>query len=77
MRGRVFGPERSTKEVYQDVFRPAVEQMAQGFNVTLFAYGQTGSGKTHTMTGDARVSSQNFLDHEPASVIVTLGGDAL
>jgi hypothetical protein len=40
--------------VYQDVFRPAVEQMAQGFNVTLFAYGQTGSGKTHTMTGDAR-----------------------
>ena len=48
---RVFGTESTTEEVYADVFREPMDQMARGFNVTLFAYGQTGSGKTHTMSG--------------------------
>eukprot|EP01052_Picozoa_sp_SAG31_P004036 SAG31_NODE_162_length_21892_cov_343.171936_16_plen_196_part_00 len=48
---RVFGPEQNTGMVYNEVFREPMDQMAQGFNVTLFAYGQTGSGKTYTMSG--------------------------
>ena len=54
---RVFGTESTTEEVYADVFREPMDQMARGFNVTLFAYGQTGSGKTHTMFGPDNVIS--------------------
>ncbi|KAF1329606.1 Kinesin-like protein, partial [Globisporangium splendens] len=31
--------------------RVPLQQVAQGFNCTVFAYGQTGMGKTHTMLG--------------------------
>jgi Cdc6-like AAA superfamily ATPase len=41
-----------TTATQDDVFayvRDSVQQVAQGFNCTIFAYGQTGTGKTHTM----------------------------
>lgn len=37
----------------QDVARPVVDTVLEGFNGTVFAYGQTGSGKTFTITGGA------------------------
>jgi kinesin family protein 6/9 len=43
------------KATQNDAFRiigaPAVRNVLQGFNSTVFAYGQTGSGKTYTITG--------------------------
>lgn len=50
----VFGPERTTQHVYDQVFGESISRMLQGYNATIFAYGQTGSGKTHTMAGDAQ-----------------------
>ncbi|KAJ0403080.1 hypothetical protein P43SY_009147 [Pythium insidiosum] len=47
---RVFGPDASQQDVFVYV-QDAVQQLAQGFNCTIFAYGQTGTGKTHTMLG--------------------------
>jgi DNA replication protein DnaC len=44
-----FGPNSSQKEVYEQMCRPLIENIFEGFNATVFAYGQTGSGKTHTM----------------------------
>ena len=37
--------------MYEQAFAHLVDDVVDGFNVTVFAYGQTGSGKTHTMTG--------------------------
>lgn len=45
---RVFGPSASQQSVFE-YLQDSVQQVAQGFNCTIFAYGQTGTGKTHTM----------------------------
>ena len=37
--------------VFRTVGAPAVKNVLQGFNSTVFAYGQTGSGKTYSITG--------------------------
>ncbi|KAK9837800.1 hypothetical protein WJX74_005282 [Apatococcus lobatus] len=47
---RVFGPESSQAEVYEDT-KALIRSVLDGYNVCIFAYGQTGSGKTHTMAG--------------------------
>lgn len=42
----VFGPEADQAMIYNDVVRPMLDEVVQGYNCTLFAYGQTGTGKT-------------------------------
>ncbi|XP_035895841.1 kinesin-like protein Klp68D [Anopheles stephensi] len=37
--------------IYDEVVRPLVSSVMEGFNGCVFAYGQTGTGKTHTMEG--------------------------
>uniref|UniRef100_A0A182SYH1 Kinesin-like protein n=1 Tax=Anopheles maculatus TaxID=74869 RepID=A0A182SYH1_9DIPT len=37
--------------IYDEVVRPLVASVMEGFNGCVFAYGQTGTGKTHTMEG--------------------------
>lgn len=37
--------------IYDEVVRPLVSSVLEGFNCCVFAYGQTGTGKTHTMEG--------------------------
>ncbi|CAG8452779.1 5095_t:CDS:2 [Acaulospora morrowiae] len=47
---RVFGPETTQKEIYDQTVQSMVEEkFMKGYNVTILAYGQTSSGKTHTM----------------------------
>ena len=41
---RIFASDESQETVFED-FRPAIFDVLQGFNATIFAYGQTGSGK--------------------------------
>ncbi|EGZ10256.1 hypothetical protein PHYSODRAFT_522096 [Phytophthora sojae] len=59
---RVFNEKADQGDVF-DYLRDGVQQVAQGFNCTIFAYGQTGTGKTHTMLG-------NDLEHhlDPATL---------
>ncbi|XP_041360213.1 kinesin-like protein KIF3A isoform X2 [Gigantopelta aegis] len=47
----VFGPNCKQLDVYNEVARPVVDCVLEGFNGTIFAYGQTGTGKTFTMEG--------------------------
>lgn len=47
----VFGPDRTTVQIYQATTQPIVQKVLSGFNGTVFAYGQTSSGKTYTMRG--------------------------
>ncbi|CAG8619378.1 12174_t:CDS:2, partial [Gigaspora rosea] len=46
---KVFGPESSQKDVYDQAIKNMVDKFLEGFNVTILAYGQTSSGKTYTM----------------------------
>lgn len=48
---RVYGPNITQKEIYNDAITPIVDEALNGFNCTIFAYGQTGTGKTYTMEG--------------------------
>lgn len=50
----LFGPERSTGQLYDELVRSAVQRLHEGYSLALFAYGPSGAGKTHTVTGDAR-----------------------
>jgi kinesin family protein 5 len=49
---RVFDPNSTQREVYDEAIVPIIESVLEGFNGTVLAYGQTSSGKTHTMTGN-------------------------
>ena len=49
----VFDQESTQKEVYEDVGKPVLKDVLQGYNGSILAYGQTGAGKTYTMSGDA------------------------
>ncbi|OQS05081.1 kinesin, partial [Thraustotheca clavata] len=47
----VFGEESTQKQVFEQVAKPVVSDVLEGYNATIFAYGQTSSGKTFTMEG--------------------------
>ncbi|GAB1597339.1 kinesin-like protein KIF3A [Argonauta hians] len=47
----VFGPGCKQVDVYNEIARPIVDFVLEGYNGTIFAYGQTGTGKTFTMEG--------------------------
>jgi kinesin family protein 11 len=49
---KVYGPEATQAELYDDAVSPIVEQVCRGMSCCIFAYGQTGAGKTFTMRGD-------------------------
>lgn len=47
----VFGEQTTQLDIFQSIGLPAVVDVLEGYNTTIFAYGQTGSGKTFTMHG--------------------------
>ncbi|XP_050428326.1 kinesin-II 85 kDa subunit [Adelges cooleyi] len=47
----VFNSDSKQLDVYNEVARPIVDKVFDGYNGTIFAYGQTGTGKTFTMEG--------------------------
>lgn len=48
----VFGWDTKQQILYDEVVKPLVESVLEGFNGCIFAYGQTGAGKTYTMEGN-------------------------
>ncbi|CAL8109846.1 unnamed protein product [Orchesella dallaii] len=48
---RVYFNLDSNELIYNDVMKPLVGTLLQGYNCSVFAYGSTGSGKTYTMLG--------------------------
>ena len=49
---RVFGPEETTEQIFDECVHDRVVRLLAGYNATVFAYGQTSSGKTTTIRGD-------------------------
>lgn len=60
---KVYGPERTQEDIYDDAVAPIVDQVSRGMSCAVFAYGQTGSGKTHTMRGSSLSMKQDPSDH--------------
>ncbi|GAB6029439.1 hypothetical protein CHUAL_005197 [Chamberlinius hualienensis] len=50
---KVFGIDKTTESLFDEVGRPTLQAVMQGYNGTIFAYGPTFSGKTFTMMGSA------------------------
>lgn len=48
--------------MYDEVVRPLVSSVLEGFNCCVFAYGQTGTGKTFTMEGIRNKTSKSHED---------------
>lgn len=51
---RVYNERTRQDQVYEESVQPLIQEIINGFNITVFAYGQTGTGKTYTMSGDER-----------------------
>ena len=56
---KIFLPEATQEEVYEQAAQPIIDSVFQGFNGTLMAYGQTASGKTFTMMGSDVIECKN------------------
>ncbi|KAJ1553420.1 hypothetical protein HK405_007975, partial [Cladochytrium tenue] len=55
---RVFQPATSQHAFFAECCAPLVDQLLQGFNVSIIAYGQTSSGKTFTIGTSHRADTQ-------------------
>ncbi|XP_044955997.1 kinesin-like protein KIN-7H isoform X1 [Hordeum vulgare subsp. vulgare] len=60
---RVFGPNCSTRQVYEEGAKEVALSVVSGINSSIFAYGQTSSGKTYTMTGITEYSVMDIYDY--------------
>lgn len=54
-------PQSTQEEVFDLIGKPAISDVLDKFNSTIFAYGATGSGKTHTMMGRLEESSSRGI----------------
>ncbi|KAL0714091.1 hypothetical protein Bca4012_021069 [Brassica carinata] len=60
---RVFGPECSTKDVYDQGAKEVALSVVSGIHASVFAYGQTSSGKTYTMSGITDYALADIYDY--------------
>ncbi|XP_043498818.1 kinesin-like protein KIF6 [Polistes fuscatus] len=63
---RVIEEEADQQDVFENIGRPVIDSVLDGYNGTVFAYGQTGSGKTYTITG--QISSSKSQGIVPRSL---------
>jgi len=57
----LFGTDSTNAQIYEQLAKPIVANVCEGYNGTLFAYGQTSSGKTHTVMGNEKSLGVLFL----------------
>lgn len=78
----VFDQESNQKEVYEDVGKPVLKDVLQGYNGSILAYGQTGAGKTHSLLnsgmgvdGKPDPKQAGLLPRLVAALFVHVGAD--
>lgn len=78
----VFDQESTQKEVYEDVGKPVLKDVLQGYNGSILAYGQTGAGKTHSLLnsgmgidGKPDPKQAGLLPRLVAALFVHVGAD--
>ncbi len=58
----VYGPDKDTKDIYDDRVQELVKWVGGGRMSMLLAYGQTGSGKTFTVSGMEKLVVEKLMD---------------
>ena len=58
----VYGPDKNTKNIYDDRVQELVKWVVGGGMSMLLAYGQTGSGKTFTVSGMEKLVVEKLMD---------------
>lgn len=58
---KIIDQDAIQQNIYDDLVKPLVTKLLQGFYCSVLAYGQTGTGKTYTMglQADVRFHNQN------------------
>ncbi|KFX98251.1 hypothetical protein V490_02401 [Pseudogymnoascus sp. VKM F-3557] len=59
---KVYGPNQTSEDVYDDLVAPLVPWAWGGGISTLFAYGQTGSGKTHSVSELEKLAAAELMN---------------
>jgi kinesin family protein 2/24 len=59
---KVYGPDQTSEDVYQDLVAPLLPWAWGGGISTLFAYGQTGSGKTYSVSELERLAAAELMN---------------
>ena len=79
----VFDPDCTQKEVYEEVGKPVLKDVLQGYNGSILAYGQTSAGKTHSllnsgmgMDGRPDPKQAGLLPRLVAALFVHIGADS-
>ncbi|KAF5296181.1 hypothetical protein FQA39_LY12635 [Lamprigera yunnana] len=62
----IYTDQATQEMIYDDLVKPLISKVLQGYNSTIFAYGQTGTGKTYTMGSDPKTST------DPGFILRTL-----
>lgn len=78
----VFDGECTQREVYEEVGKPVLKDVLQGYNGSILAYGQTGAGKTHSLLnpgmgidGKPDPKQAGLLPRLVAALFVHIGAD--
>jgi len=58
----VYGPDKNTKNIYNDRVQELVKWVGGGGMSMLLAYGQTGSGKTFTVSGMEKLVVEKLME---------------
>jgi kinesin family member 2/24 len=58
---KVYGPDQTSEDIYQDLVAPLIPWAWGGGISTLFAYGQTGSGKTYSVSELERLAAAELM----------------
>ncbi|CAK90997.1 unnamed protein product (macronuclear) [Paramecium tetraurelia] len=61
---KILDSNTTQQEVYDEIGKPIIDQVLQGFNATLLMYGQTSSGKTYTMIGGSTLTRNHQKNHQ-------------
>ncbi|KAF4625678.1 hypothetical protein G7Y89_g12487 [Cudoniella acicularis] len=64
----VYGPDKSTRDIYDDRVQELTKWVWDGGMSLLLAYGRTGSGKTFTVTGLEKLVVEELMDGKLAGV---------
>ena len=79
---RLFNPDSTTEEIYEDLVANLVPFAWDGGIGTLFAYGQTGSGKTFTVSRLEQLVAETLMnrslkgEREVYMTVIDLAGNA-
>lgn len=73
---RVYGPDASQEEVYDNSARDSVKQVLEGYNAAIIAYGQTGTGKTFTMEGERTGPGRGIIRRAIEDIFAAIEHDA-